>query len=318
MLLKKIRYRFRKVYHNITGRCLLPRYIIVDVCNICNLRCPLCVTGLGELGHKQCVMPFDKFRELIDKMKGDVLVLSNWGEPLLNKDIFRIINYAKQKGFYVKLDTNFSVKTDPEFIGNLISCGLDEITISLDGCTEDAYSAYHVGGDFHLVTGNMEKLIERKRVLKVEKPKIVWKFVVNRYNEHEVEEARVRARHLGIAFHSEVIGLGDNMADYTFPEALETRINRWWPSDIARSPVKSDSGEKCPFLFNVVVVTPDGKVFPCCYIMEEKNAFGDLSKEPISRIWNNELYRSSRNLFCRNRKSPVKTVCFECPVYSRF
>ena len=260
-------------------------------------------------------MPFEKFRELTDKIKGDVLVLSNWGEPLLNKDIFRIISYAKQKGFYVKLDTNFSVNTEPDFIDNIISCGLDEITVSLDGCCEETYSAYHVGGDFHLVTGNLKELIEAKFRHNAEKPLIVWKYVVNRHNEHEVEKARMRAQELGVAFHSEVIGLGDNMADYIFPEELEERIIRWWPSNTGKPPVKRTTGKKCSFLFDVVVVTPNGKVFPCCYIMDENNAFGDLHKEPLSRIWNNALYMSSRALFQRRRKSPLQTICSSCPVF---
>jgi len=78
-----------------------PHFILIEPTNICNLRCPLCPTGRGEKGRSKGKMSLDKFKRIIDEI-GDYLYdieLDNWGEPLLNKDIFELIRYANEKKY---------------------------------------------------------------------------------------------------------------------------------------------------------------------------------------------------------------------------
>ena len=56
--------------------------------------------------------------------------MHNWGEPLLHKDIFRMIEYAKNKGVnYVVMNTNGTLLTD-KMINRIVDSKLDIIRFS--------------------------------------------------------------------------------------------------------------------------------------------------------------------------------------------
>ncbi len=56
----------------------------IDTTNICQLRCPLCHTGLGNVNRVKGFMPFELYQKVIDEIKPYTLWLSlySWGEPL--------------------------------------------------------------------------------------------------------------------------------------------------------------------------------------------------------------------------------------------
>ena len=43
-----------------------PYLLIIDPCNFCNLRCPLCPTGLNDLGREQSMMSFEHFKHYFE------------------------------------------------------------------------------------------------------------------------------------------------------------------------------------------------------------------------------------------------------------
>lgn len=72
-----------------TKRWSYPLRLTVEPTNVCNLNCPGCFTGLGEVGRERSMMPLQLYRALLNDI-GDYLFeveLYNWGEPLLNKNI---------------------------------------------------------------------------------------------------------------------------------------------------------------------------------------------------------------------------------------
>lgn len=82
----------------------LPYDVIIDPCNICMLHCPLCPTGRGETSRKRAVMEFELFKKIIDEI-GDYVIsvnFTNWGEPLLNRDLDRMIRYCKKVKNYLR------------------------------------------------------------------------------------------------------------------------------------------------------------------------------------------------------------------------
>src|SRR5574340_977790 len=89
-------------------RCL-PYYYIIDVCNVCNLRCPLCPTGNTTIARKQAMLSLDQYKELFAKVRPYALVVSlyNHGEPLLNPDVFSIIEHTHQSRVGTNISSNF-------------------------------------------------------------------------------------------------------------------------------------------------------------------------------------------------------------------
>lgn len=80
----------------------------------------------------------------------------NWrGEPLLHKDLIRMIRYAKLKGVLdVALNTN-ALLLDKDMVKNLAHAGLDRIIISADGATKQSYESIRCGGNFEVFLKNI-------------------------------------------------------------------------------------------------------------------------------------------------------------------
>lgn len=95
----------------------------------CNFRCPFCYNS-SLFNEKP--LSFKAAKDIIDEHKGfcTALVLSG-GEPLLNPNINKIINYAKSKGFKIKLNSNgFTTKS---LHPNAFVKGIDYANISIKG-----------------------------------------------------------------------------------------------------------------------------------------------------------------------------------------
>jgi hypothetical protein len=123
-----------------------PTHMTVDVTNICNLRCPLCPTGVGAPGREKGSMSFSLFKKIIDET-GKYLIsidLFNWGEPLLNKETYKMIAYANKKHIVTSVSTNFNFLSE-KLAEQLILSGLDILILSIDGASQESYEQYRVG-----------------------------------------------------------------------------------------------------------------------------------------------------------------------------
>ncbi len=312
-----------------TGKVPAPTFISIDPTNICNLKCPLCFFGQKTANYKKGVMSFNTFKTVVDKIPTlESIALFSFGESFLNPEIFDMIKYASQKDIMTSIHSNFSFKKDDEFFTNIVQSGLCSLVLSIDGASQDTYSVYRQGGDFDLLISNIRMLNSVKEQLKSETPVIIWKLMVNKYNEHEVETAKKMAEDLGILFMTDEITLCDLIPDADFGETLEKRKNDWLPKNdkyiksIYRGeysyPINQNS--ICNQLFENLIVNWDGKVFPCCWLTDENNAFGDLSKESFEDVWHGEKYQYARSMFIPRDGAPRNinnTICAACKNFKK-
>ena len=272
-------------------------------------------------------MSFDTFKMVLDKMSSiKVVILFNWGEPLLHHEIFNIIKETASRNIYTITHTNFSIKQKPGFFEKLVESGLHQLVISADGASQESYEKYRVKGNFNWVINNIRYTVEAKKKLRKRDPKIVWKFIVNKYNEHEIGFAKKLAKSLGIEIIFDKMGLSDDIPDIKFPGTLNERKEEWLPKNQAFVLDFYKNGRYTPLndrpcnqLFNSTVINPDGKVTPCCWVTSKENVWGDLTKQTFEEIWYNDKYKYSRSLFNNlNYDGTTKnTVCTKCDIYKR-
>ena len=294
---------------------------IEPVSNICQLKCPLCPTGSNKLNYDQKIMSLESFKVLLGKMPFvGTIDLYKSGEPFFNPEIFEMVRYAADRKIEVNISTNFSFPRSDEFFEHIINSGLGRLTISLDGASQASYSQYRIGGDYELVMSNIMKLIEAKKRLRSRTPEIIWQFLVNRFNEHEIPEARRIAKDLNITLHLMPLDLDDELPDMEMEGTIEERKAYWLSSDKKYICDRYRHEHRYPLfpgictqLFSRVVVTADGKIFPCCWAWDRKSIVGDLLTESFEDIWHNEKYVSSRSRFLKKGfNTKVRTVCFGC------
>ena len=71
---------------------------------------------------------------------------------------------------------------------------------------------------------------------------------------------------------------------------------------------------KCPLPFSQLIVRPDGKVSLCCNDPLGKNTLGDLSKENILEVWNNDRFKKVRDCLYKGRANWKH--CEYCDVFN--
>lgn len=308
-----------------TNRLPLPTAAVIDPVNMCNLSCHLCPTGQKNLKYPQSHMSLENFKKIICRFPElKTLELYNWGEPFLNPSIFDMISYAKEKRIFTQIHTNLSFNRDDAFFKSLALNSPHKLIISLDGASRESYSSFRVRGNFDLVINN---LIKVKRLQKEYGASsfIQWKYIVNAFNEHEIPQARQMAGEMGIRIQFVPMSIGDEMVDLQHRDSLDARKKQWLPSDSAyllpqyKNPASKPFKGICTYLFKTIVINPDGGVFPCCYITDEKNLFGNLLHEDLETIWYNEKYEHSRSLFVENCKAgnACRTICDVCANFEK-
>lgn len=314
--LARVELEFRLRREVVRGR---PYILIVDPLNVCNLRCPLCPTGVKAPARHQGKMPWETFTRAIDEFAPYAyeVNLHNWGESLLHPDIFEMIAYIRDRNIATNMSTNFNVITD-EKIDRLIRSGLEYLILSIDGLTQETYAQYRVRGNIDRVFQNVEKLVRRRRELGSATPYIEWQFIVFKHNAHEVEGARLKAAELGVD-RFRVIPPGIPF-EFEEPESLK---RKWFvPSTEADQAGEAESfrdqmKSSCFYLYRSFTVNPDGGTAPCCVINGAHNDFGDLEHQRATEIWNNDKYRSARSLFRTDGAASAPTVCERCDLFAK-
>lgn len=277
-----------------------PFYLTLESGNSCNLRCPLCPTTFrenslpkGMLSVQNAVSIIDQFPALL------VLSLSLWGEPFLNKQIFSVIRYARQKKIRVSIQSNFSLpQFDKDMAQALLDSDLTDLSLSIDGASQETYDVYRRKGDFALVMRNLELLARMKNEQGRKHPVITWKMVVNKFNEHEIEIAKSIADRLGLDFVVVGIYVPDHMkADWQPSRSLKLTGMR----------THTDRMSRCYQLWQVMTVNFNGDVFPCCSEWSPQDALGNVLRGRVSSIWNSAGYRERR---ANNKSGPP--ACSKC------
>lgn len=280
----------------------LPFYLTLESGNSCNLRCPLCPTTFRGNSLPRGMLKLENATQILDRFPALLVVnLSLWGEPFLNKEIFDIVKYARSKKIQVIIQSNFSLPYfDEPMAQKIIDSDLSELYLSIDGASQETYEVYRRRGDYELILRNVELLRRLQTAQHKKHPKITWKMVVNKHNDHEIGAAKAAAERLGLEF---------LVVEIYTPKHLE---KEWKPGlDVEQAGVKThtDAVEKCYSLWQVMTVNFNGDVFPCCGEWSPKDALGNVLREPVSAIWNKPDYRQRR---ANNKTGPM--ACDKCHV----
>lgn len=108
-----------------------PLYVQFAVSKNCDLKCRMCQAVQSRKEEKELELEeIERLSEILSALNVGVLVLTG-GEPLLRKDLPRIIAAFTTRGISVRLQTNATLATDKR-VEALVEAGLKDVTISLD------------------------------------------------------------------------------------------------------------------------------------------------------------------------------------------
>jgi radical SAM protein with 4Fe4S-binding SPASM domain len=129
-----------------------------EVTHKCNLKCRFCYAN-PNFSPVKIEGDVELSKKIIDKAKElniDELIISG-GEPLLRKDIFEIIEYAKKRMRNVVLLTN-GVLIDPQTARKLKDTNLDRISISVESSYKEIHNDLRGEGTFEKTLSAIQRL----------------------------------------------------------------------------------------------------------------------------------------------------------------
>lgn len=271
----------------------------------CNFRCVYCLHSLKdkqlkERRFKRQHMPIiaytkaiDSLKEFPDKLK--TIIFAGHGEPLLHKQIWFMVDYAKRASVAERIEivTNGSLLTR-EMSDNLIDAGLDLLRVSVQGVTDESYQ--RVSGTKFKVSTLVENLTY--------------------FYEHR-KSTRIQTKITNIGGDAELFyklfkPISDEAnVEYLIPfikEIDHTKLT----DDLTHCKHGSTQTSKiCSMPFHMLALEPNGNVVPCCN-SEVPRVYGKIIDKSLKRVWDSK----KREEFLRMQLTDLtkNEVCKRCTV----
>jgi MoaA/NifB/PqqE/SkfB family radical SAM enzyme len=264
-----------------------PEIFMIETVLGCNLRCPECAIGSDLIKRKKQCMSFEDFKTIADKIKPHCkyLYLHIWGEPMLNKDIIRMIEYASS---FTKTNISTNANTlTPELAEQLIKSEVTDLIVSIDGTNDEIYKLYRIGGNYEITVSYL-RLLQEINVKYGNKVNIIPQFCVFEHNQHQMEEFSTICKELDLNpyFRPVYIRKGSRLKYSKHPEY---RQKVYKTVEDATSIIKT-----CHGFYNTCIVLVDGTVALCCYDHNGNINFGNIIKQSFKDIWLNKKFRELR------------------------
>lgn len=258
---------------------------------------------LQEKGFKKETMPFETYKKAIDDIKQydnklKALIFAGHGEPLLHKDICKMVKYAKDKDVADRIEivTNASL-INKEMADGLIEAGVDRLKISIQGTNAEKYkdvSQYDLNYDEFL--SNLKYFYDNKKHTQV------YIKIIDIALEGKADEEKFKAMFTPVA--------DDVNIEYAIPfikELDDSVYNKEFDKCKQGNLKKS---EICSMPFYMQVLAPNGDILPCCST-DVPIALGNIHKNSIKEIWDGKTTNNFLKLMLNDKNSnpTCKTCC---------
>jgi len=294
-----------------------PNDIVIETASVCNLNCTICRSVKTDLGRKNRFMSSYLFKKIIDDIAPvcNTIGVSYCGEPLLNKDIFKMVRYASDKGMCVSMLTN-GVLLNAEARKGLLDSSLNFMAISMDGASKHTYESIRIGASFETLVESIRLFVKERNNRRLSYPSIDLQMVVTQKNIHEVDAFEKLARDLGVdRAYLKSLHIDRSKEDVDYVKNLEkdyfvnstTLPTRYVVNKQGNLELK-DKG-LCPQKVRTPVITTDGDVLPCCFDIFGEQVLGNIANQRFLDIWNSGKYIDFRRNLAMHRKLPMCANC---------
>lgn len=278
---------------------LPPRNLMLETTNYCNARCVMC--GHKDMQRGKGFMPLTVFRDIVEDAGNcgiGWITLQGYGEPLLDREIYEKIAFARDQGVRVSFNTNASM-LDRDCSRKLIEAGLDEIFISVDAWSKESFEKIRPPLDYETVKENIEGLLGARAALGSRTPKVNMTYVIQDGNEAEVG-----------SFFSYWSGRCDRLiAAYAKDWAGQVAVSSRNSPHIDNS--RGRDRNPCDYLWTSLSVQHDGSVALCCEDFEGRIALGNVRRQSLEEIWRGPLLQKYRQAHLAGRRGSMP-LCRGC------
>jgi radical SAM protein with 4Fe4S-binding SPASM domain len=322
-----------------------PRNVFIEVTNHCNLLCETCPRTFVTYEKPQ-TLAWEDFLYIIEQFpEMERAILHGIGEPLLNKDLPRMIARLKTRNVTVLFNTNATLLSD-EWARKLIDAGLDELRVSVDGADPKTYARIRGAPLFHKVVANLKRFVEIQHELGATLPRPSLWMTGMKENIAELPDVIRLAARIGVpevylqrmvyyAHADSAPGLmdaghalfADSAADANVDrviaesETLAQALGVTLRASGATTPAHSLHTEKkprpwaaCLRPWTTAYITANGTALPCCispFATTDYDSLklGNIFEQPFGDLWNAERYQQWREKLLGDRPPEACSGC---------
>lgn len=292
-----------------------PLSIMIDPANVCNFMCVFCPTGhpdlLSAVGRPKGLMEYSLFAKIINELaelpgRVEKLHLFKDGEPFLNKNLGRMIGYAKDRNVAdsVETATNGSLLEHCR-AREIIDAGCDRIKISVEHVHDEGYrSVAHTFARYRRIRKNVEYLYNEK-VRRGSSLHVHAKLLDTGLTDEEKQQFLNDFAGIADDLHiDEMMGWSDSTRfDFTLGRDPKVAMNRRTQLNQRRV--------TCPQPFYTLSVNFNGLVSVCCVDWTMATVVGNCQGQHIKDIWEGEVLRRFRLMHLKGNRSDCR-ACGTC------
>ena len=302
-----------------------PVCLYLEVTNRCNLLCETCPRTFEEL-EPPADMSWELFTSIVDQVPHiERVVLHGVGEPMLVRDLPRMVGYLKARGAHVLFNTNGTL-LNPKNGRALADAGLDEMRVSLDSADQAGFLAVRGKDYFHRIVRNVRAFVAAQNEGGWAKPRVsLWLTGMRETIDqlpafvrlaHDIGVAEVHLQRLvflpegqGMARQEQALFESvreDEAAPIAEATRLAVELGVLLDASGATEPgtsLKRQADDKpwalCRRPWSLMYFTAHGRAIPCCiapFSMRGYDDFtlGNASQETLKSIWNGPRYQDFR------------------------
>ena len=261
-----------------------------ETTDLCNAHCIMCPREKHTRPHG--IMDQAKYKKSIDEiitLGAKRVVLTGYGEPMLDKNLEKKISYAKSKGLGTYIITNGSAITEKR-ARSLLRAGLDEMRVSFYGMEAKTYNAVMRGLDYGKTIRALMDFKDIREKLGVD-TKIHLSFLAMSENHKDVESFK--------AFWGPKVDIIEVWKPHNFGDGKNFRLR----TDKKKTCGRPENGP--------LQIQWNGEVVPCCYDYNNQIILGNAFEQPIMDILNGAKYKALRQAHKKGRfdKFPYCDQC---------
>jgi MoaA/NifB/PqqE/SkfB family radical SAM enzyme len=185
---------------------VLPNRLYIECTAACNISCfqACCAPETGITRTRQAgMLDWNLFTRAVDEAGPSLVRIDffNYGEAFLHKRAVEMCEYIKAKypHIYLYTSTNGLALTE-EKARRLVHSGIDEVTFSIDGASQEVYARYRQRGHFEKALANLRAMADEKRSSGRDVPQLNWRYILFAWNDsdEEMDRARRLAAEVGV------------------------------------------------------------------------------------------------------------------------